>query len=200
MANIVTRSPQATPITRRFAEWDPFERMRELMQWDPFQAFPRRWLTDEASATFAPRFDVREEKDRFTLRADVPGMREGDLDLSITGNRLTIGGQREEEKLEESDSYYCRERSFGSFSRSFTLPESIDADHIQATMQHGVLEVSIPKRAESQPKRIQLQPKENGSTSDNGGSTNGGSSPQGGGAPSPSGSQNESRTPAGESL
>jgi HSP20 family protein len=74
-----------------------------------------------------------------------------------------ISGQREEEKADESKSYYTRERSFGSFSRAFTLPDSIDSDHIEASMRDGVLQVTIPKSSESQPKKIPLAKGDGGS-------------------------------------
>ena len=154
MANI-TRNP--APLARRFGEWDPFERMRELMQWDPFQEMPRRWLGGEESA-YIPTFDVKEEKDAFVFKADLPGIKEQDVDVSITGNRLTVSGKRQEEKVDESESYYCRERSYGSFSRSFTLPDSVNSDQIQASMQEGVLSLRIPKSPEAQPKKIALKP------------------------------------------
>src|SRR6188768_2851945 len=100
MANIVPRRNQpAAPLTRRFGEWDPFERMRELMQWDPFQDLPGRWFGSDVA--FAPTFDVKEEKDAFTFKADLPGFKQEDVDISITGNRLTISGKREEEATSE---------------------------------------------------------------------------------------------------
>lgn len=157
MANIATRRNQAAPITRRFGEWDPFEQMRELMQWDPFQELPRRWLGGEGAEVFTPTFDVREEKDAFVFKADLPGIKEKDVEISITGNRLTVSGKREQENVEERESYYCRERSYGSFSRTFTLPDSVDADKIEANMQDGVLTLRLPKSPEAQPKKIALK-------------------------------------------
>lgn len=130
--------------------------MRDLLQLSPFQDFPRRWLSGEAGLAFAPRFDIREDEECFVIQADMPGLKEADIDISLTGNRLCIRGQREEEQREESRSYAMRERSFGSFSRDFTLPQTIDAEHIEARMQDGVLEVQVPKRAESKPKKIPL--------------------------------------------
>jgi HSP20 family protein len=156
MANITRRDQPAT-LTRRFGEWDPFERMRELMQWDPFQDLPQRWFGGDLGASYTPRFDVREEKDAFVFNADVPGLKEDDVNISVTGNRLTVSGKREEETVNESESYYCRERSYGSFARSFTLPDSVNADQIQATMKDGVLSLRVPKSPEAQPKRIPLK-------------------------------------------
>jgi len=156
MANIVTRRNQpAAPLSRRFGEWDPFERMRELMQWDPFQEMSGRWFGGDTQ--YAPTFDVKEEKDAFTFKADLPGFKQEDVDISITGNRLTISGKRDEEVTNEAGSYYCRERLHGSFSRSFTLPDSGNADQIEASMNDGVLTLRVPKSAEAQPKRIAVK-------------------------------------------
>lgn len=155
MANIATRRNQPAPVARGFGEWDPFERMRELMQWDPFQD-PWRWLGGERAASYTPTFDVRAEKDALVIKADLPGIKQDDIDISITGNRLTVSGKREEERVEEGESYECRERSYGSFSRSFTLPDSIDADEVQAEMHDGVLTLRLAKSPEAQPKKIPL--------------------------------------------
>jgi HSP20 family protein len=168
MANIVPRKNQTgitprrnqpAPLARAFGDWDPFERMRELMQWDLFSDLPRRWFGEDVSPLYTPRFDVREEKDALVFKADLPGIKEEDVDVSITGNRLTVSGKREEEGevVDESQSYYCRERSYGSFSRSFTLPEEVDADQVQASMKDGVLSLRIPKSPTAQPKKIQLK-------------------------------------------
>jgi HSP20 family protein len=163
MANITPSRTGSAPVARRNGEWDLIERMRNLMQFDPFQDFFRPWLGAEAQVAYEPRFDVREDKDGFVITADMPGMGEGDIDISITGKRLLISGRREEEKEAESKAYFTRERSFGAFSRSFVLPETIDAERIEATLQDGVLELRVPKRPESQPKKIPLHAKNGGS-------------------------------------
>ena len=161
MANIVTRRNQPdTPLTRRFGEWDPFERMRELMQWDPFREMPGRWFGGDTQ--YAPTFDVKEEKDAFTFKADLPGFKDDDVEISVTGNRLAISGKRDDEVTSETGSYYCRERLHGSFSRSFTLPDSANTDQIEASMNSGVLTLRVPKSAEAQPKRISVKPTSGG--------------------------------------
>lgn len=156
MAIIVARDQQTLPA-RRTGEWDPFEYLREFLQFSPFQDMPRRWLNADAGLAFAPRFDVREDTDCFVIKADIPGLKQADIEISLTNLRLCISGHREDERTEESKSYAMRERTFGSFSRDFMLPQSIDADGIEARMQDGVLEVTVPKRAESKPKKIPLQ-------------------------------------------
>jgi len=156
MANIVTRRDQpAAPLAPPFGEWDPFERMRELMQWDPFREMPGRWFAAEAQ--YAPTFDMKEERDVFIIKADLPGFKQEDVDISVTGNRLNITGKRTEEVSNETGSYHYHERVHGSFSRSFTLPNSANADQIEASLNEGVLTLRMPKAVEAQPKRIPVK-------------------------------------------
>jgi HSP20 family protein len=128
--------------------------VRELMGWDPFaEMLP---VAGETLA-FTPRFEVKETKDAYVFKADLPGIDEKDLDITLTGNRLTVSGKREAEAKEESDRYYAFERSYGSFTRSFTLPEGADAEHADADLKNGVLVVSISKKPEHQPRKISLK-------------------------------------------
>lgn len=138
---------------------DPLRRMRELMAWDPFGEMLRTtWAPEEAGFAYGyPSFDVTEKKDSYTFRADVPGLKEDDLEISLTGNRLTVSGKREAEPTEPEERYYTMERWHGSFTRTFTLPEGVDADHIKTDFRDGVLSLVIPKKPEVQPKRIAIK-------------------------------------------
>jgi HSP20 family protein len=141
-------APAAAP-----REWDPFRVMRELMRWDPFAE-----MTPFAGeAAFAPAFDVKETKDAFVFKADLPGIQEKDLEVKLNQNRLSISGKREQEKTEKSDTFYTYERSYGSFARAFTLPEGVDGDNIKAELKEGVLTLTLPKRPELQPKKIAVK-------------------------------------------
>jgi HSP20 family protein len=142
-------TPSPTPSV-----WDPWRRMRALLDWDPFAEMAPLSAALEPAASFNAAFDIKETRDAYLFKADVPGVPEKDLEVTVTGNRLTIGGKREEEKEEKSDRYYTYERSYGSFSRSFTLPDGADTDRLQANLEKGVLTVSIPKKPEVQPKKI----------------------------------------------
>jgi len=153
---IVRRLQDPERAIARTRGWDPFEMMQDLMRWDPFREMSRRMLGEEPAA-FVPTFDVKETKDSYVFRADLPGVKDSDVDISLTGNRLTISGRRQEENKEEGEQFYAYERSYGSFSRSFTLPEGIDAEHVQADLKDGVLNVVLPKKPEVQPKRIALK-------------------------------------------
>jgi HSP20 family protein len=153
MANIIRGSEsERAPLT---TGWEPLRVMRELLGWDPFaEMLPA--LRGE-TVTFAPKFEVHETKDAYVFKADVPGIEDKDLDITLTGNRLTVSGKREAEGREEGVTYYAYERSYGSFSRSFTLPEGSDFDHAAAEVKSGVLTVSIPKKPESQARKISLK-------------------------------------------
>lgn len=158
MADLPITRTGTSPISRIMREFDPFERMRELMGFDPFEQMGRMLAGREpGSYAFVPAFEVKETPDAFVFKADVPGVQERDLDITLTGDRLTISGRREVEKRNENERYYTYECSYGAFSRSFTLPEGVDADRIDANLQSGVLTVRLPKAPEVQPKRIQLQ-------------------------------------------
>jgi HSP20 family protein len=153
----IVRRAEEAPALRR--EWDPFQSMRELLSWDPFQhMLPRLWPTGAAQRfAFTPAFDVRETKDAFVIKADLPGFREQDIDVNVTANRLTVSGKREAERVEKADTYYCSERSHGSFTRSFTLPDGVETEQIQAELKDGILALQVPKSAEAQPKHIPIR-------------------------------------------
>jgi HSP20 family protein len=107
--------------------------------------------------TFVPQFDVKETGDGYVFKADLPGIEEKDLDVTLTGTRLTVSGRREAEKVSQDEKYYACERRWGSFSRAFTLPEGIDGDRIEAQLRNGVLMIHLPKTPEVKPRKISLQ-------------------------------------------
>jgi HSP20 family protein len=151
MANLIRRKDAGSIEPSR--PLDPFEMMRDLMRWDPFAEM----MPSATGAAFVPSFDVKETKDAYVFTADLPGVKESDLELSLTGNRLTISGKREEETKQQDDRWYTFERSYGAFSRSFTLPEGVDADNVEAQLKDGVLRVSVPKKPEAKPRKIELK-------------------------------------------
>lgn len=157
MSNIaVQRDTSNQPLSpARYAarDWDPFRAMRDLLRWEPFAELGSGFGALEG-VVFSPAFEVKETKEGFVFRADVPGVKDADLDVKLTQNRLSISGKRESEKTEKGDTFYATERSYGSFTRSFTLPDGVEADKIRAELKEGVLTLSIPKKPESQPKKI----------------------------------------------
>jgi HSP20 family protein len=105
---------------------------------------------------WVPRVDIREEDKRFVIFADVPGIDPASIEISMEKSTLTIKGERSVEAREETGKFTRQERLHGAFHRRFALPESADADGISATGKHGVLEISIPKKAETSPRRITI--------------------------------------------
>jgi HSP20 family protein len=157
MANLTVRRAEPIPAPR---EYDPFKMMRELIRWDPYSEMVPSFASEPTM--FQPAFEVKETKEGFLFKADLPGVKESDVEISLTGNRLTIGGKRETEKTEKTDTFYAFERAYGSFSRSFTLPEGADLEHVKAELREGVLTVQLTKLPEAQTKKIALRPAEKG--------------------------------------
>jgi HSP20 family protein len=106
----------------------------------------RRWI---------PAMDLVETTDHYVLRADLPGVREDDVTVQLEDNVLTIAGQRAAEH-DPQQGYYRMERAFGAFSRSLTLPDGVDPDHVEARFDHGVLDVRIPKPEQKKPRQVQI--------------------------------------------
>ena len=155
MANIIRKNGQE--VTPSGGTWDPFRVVRDVFRWDPFREFEAALGGEYRSlGSFVPTFDVKETKEGYVFRADLPGVKDEDLDVSLTGNRLTISGHREQETREQGDTYYTTERSYGSFSRTFTLPNGTDGENISAELKNGVLLVNVPKKPEVQAKRITI--------------------------------------------
>ena len=145
--NLFKKEPTPTPTTT--PTWDPFQEMRSLLGWEP----TRLMRTD----AFMPAFEVKETKDGYLFKADLPGVKETDFEVSLTGDRLVISGKREAEKSDQNDTFYAWERTYGSFQRAFTLPRGIDAEHVHAELKDGVLTVMVPRAAEAQVKKIAVK-------------------------------------------
>ena len=129
--------------------WDPFEEMNRLH--DHFLS--GRGLTKQA---FQVAVDIREEHDAFFVDAEVPGLAADDVHIDVEKNVLTIRGERKVEKEEIEDTYRRVERQYGSFTRSFTLPETVDADSISADLNNGVLALRLPKKEAPTPRSISV--------------------------------------------
>jgi HSP20 family protein len=114
----------------------------------------RRWV---------PPMDLVEVEDHFVLKADLPGLTEGDVNIEVQDGTLSISGERKAEHEQREKGWYRIERSFGSFNRSLTLPDGVDPGRIEASFNHGVLEVRIPKPEERKPRRISISSSGNGS-------------------------------------
>jgi HSP20 family protein len=130
-----------------------------LVRWDPFDEMSRlhdhflsgRGLSKQA---FQVAVDIREEDDAFFVDAEVPGLTAEDVNIDVEKNVLTIRGERKVEKEESEGTYRRVERHYGGFSRSFSLPENVDADHIRADLKDGVLALRLPKKEAPTPRSI----------------------------------------------
>ena len=120
------------------------------------EAFDR--TSGEANlTTWAPAVDIYETEHNLVVKADLPDMKPDDLDIRVENNILTIRGERKFEKKVDEDNYLRVERSYGSFSRSFSLANTVNVEAIQADYKNGVLTLSIPKREEAKPKQIKVR-------------------------------------------
>ncbi len=140
--------------------WDPIRDLDSL-QSDMNRLFDRffeggRNANGGAIRRWIPPMDLVESDDHLVLRADLPGMKEDDVEIEIKDGVLTVSGERKTQLEDKHEGYYRLERATGTFSRSLTLPDGVDAEAIKATFDNGVLEVRIPKPVQAQPRRVQI--------------------------------------------
>ncbi len=133
----------------------PFRRMMSL--WSPF--FAELPHEERDAGTYSPEFAVRELGSGVVFEADLPGVDEKNLEVSLDFDRLVVHGTRPAEPAEEGEIAHLGERPFGSFMRAFTLPLGLDIDRTSASLQNGVLTVTIPRREEAQPRKIAVGPR-----------------------------------------
>jgi HSP20 family protein len=128
------------------------------------EALGRGWAGEEGLATgvWVPPVDVYETGESIVLKADLPDVDKDEVDISIENNILTIKGERKREHEIKENNFYRMERSYGSFSRSFTLPPTVASDKVEASFNDGVLTLILPKREESKPKQIKVKVTSNG--------------------------------------
>ncbi len=142
--------------------WDPFRDLDWFGRLSPFRDLglrgaPRGVWTDASGESVAsPAVDVAESPSQYVFTAELPGTRSEDVHVEIHGNTLTIRGEKRSEREEKDERRRYVERRFGSFSRSFTLPEDADGDRINAGFADGVLTVEVPRIEETKPRRIQI--------------------------------------------
>ena len=142
-----------TVITR----WDPFREFSTLQN-RMNRLFRESQASEEALTTsnFAPPVDVYEDEQNVTLKIEVPGLEEKDIDVRIENNVLTVHGERKFEKEEKEENFRRVERQYGSFTRIFTLPTTVDSEKVSANYDKGILKIALPKKAEAKPKQIKV--------------------------------------------
>lgn len=138
--------------------WDPFHNLSTLQE-QVNRLFENSFPSQgdkSALTTWAPAVDIYETENELVLKADLPDINEKDLDVRVENNMLTIHGERKFEEKVKEENYLRVERSYGSFSRSFSLPNTISTESIKAEYKNGTLTVEMPKRAESKPKQVKI--------------------------------------------
>lgn len=129
---------------------DPYSLARELLGWDPF-------FGGRPASAFAPAFEVKETNEAFVVKADLPGVADNDLDVAVHNGVLTVSGSRQSDERQDGDTYALYERQYGSFTRSFALPDMADGERIDAKLDSGVLTLVIGKKAEAKPRKIAIK-------------------------------------------
>ena len=154
--------------------WEPF---RGLRRWGPLgeisslqremdrlfnEYFGKMKGTEEeglVARAWAPAMDIYETEEKLVLKAELPGLKKEDIDIRVQDNTFTLKGKKKFEKEVQQENYHRVERTYGTFQRSFTLPNTVKQEGIEATFKDGILEISLPKAEEARPKQIQVQVK-----------------------------------------
>ncbi len=151
---------------QRWRPWDEFmdmeRRMNELIR-HPSLALRQPltwWRVPTEEMAWMPALEIYEKEDKFTVRAELPGMKKEDIDISVLGDTLTIKGERKAESEVKDEDYHRCELCYGKFSRAVTLPSAVKAEKVEASYEDGILEITLPKAAEAKPKKIAVKAKE----------------------------------------
>ena len=149
----ILRTREKGGVTVQPNAFEPFRLMRDLLRWDPYRGYD---FPDQGMNSFMPSFDVEETEDSYVFVGDLPGIRKDDLDIQLAGNRLTITGKRESGSTKEGTKIYAQERVYGTFSRTWTLPEEVESRKVVAELRDGVLHLLVPKSPEARPQKIKI--------------------------------------------
>lgn len=143
--------------------WDPFneftslqDRFNQLLNQPLFRGLAPTGEQSLTAPNFFPAVNVYEDEHTINIEADLPGIQEKDIDLSLENNVLTISGERKLENEEKKENFHRIERSYGRFTRSFTLPNTVDTENVNASFENGVLKVTLNKKEEAKPKQIKI--------------------------------------------
>lgn len=138
--------------------WDPFREVVSLQNRlnSLFQDYGRSDTEALSAASFAPPVDIYEDDQKLVLKLEVPGVKQDDLDIQVEGRTLTVRGERKFSSEEKQENFHRVEHRYGTFARSFTLPNTVDAENVKATYDAGVLELTLTKKAEAKPRQIKI--------------------------------------------
>lgn len=145
-------------MSSMITRWDPFRELNTLQD-RMNRLFQESMGGREQGLTapgFTPPVDIYEDEHNISIRVEVPGMDQKDIDVQVENNTLTIRGERTLEKDQKEENFHRIERRYGSFMRSFTLPNTVDTEKVSASYDNGVLDIKLPKRAEAKPKQIKV--------------------------------------------
>jgi HSP20 family protein len=150
-------------------QWHPWEDFREMeRRMDDMMRHPlmtlryplSRWRAPAAEMAWIPALEIYEKEDKFVVKAELPGINKDEIDISITGDTLTVKGERKAESTVKDDDYHRKEIYYGQFSRSVTLPSSVQAEKVAADYNDGILEITLPKSPETKPRKIAVKTKQ----------------------------------------
>jgi HSP20 family protein len=142
----------------RISRWTPYNDFNSLQSTltRVFQDFNRGGDELATGGTFVPPVDIYENEHGITLKMEVPGVSQEDLHISLENSTLTVSGERKFEKNEKEENFHRIERRYGAFTRSFTLPNTVDAEKVNAGYENGILSIQLAKKAEAKPKQIKI--------------------------------------------
>ena len=142
----------------RFTTWNPFRDLaRAEREMEEMFGRPLRWPWGDRERGWAPAVDLVDRKDEIVLRADLPGLDEKDIEVTVQDGALTIRGERKEEREEKKEDFHYGERSYGAFTRTLMLPAGVERHGVKATFTKGVLEVHLPKAKEAKETKIEVK-------------------------------------------
>lgn len=144
------------PVKRKERDGSDLARLHRDMD-DLFRGFFGDWDWPSWRAAGWPAIDIAENDDAYVVKAEVPGCKADDVDISVHGNTLTISGEKKEQESKEGKGYYHAERSFGRFQRELNLANDVDADKIQASCENGILTITLPKSERAKPVKIKVK-------------------------------------------
>lgn len=143
---------------KKMALWRPFSWDRNIQQaFENFLDMPKDWEFPMTGGELFPTVDISETSKDYSIRAEVPGMKKEDIKITINKNVITLAGEKKEEKKSEGQKFHRMESYYGSFQRSFVLPDGIKADKVEASFKDGVLSVTVPKSEETQSKTVEIK-------------------------------------------
>lgn len=146
----------------QLTKWDPFREMEDVFdRYSKALSWPRLGASEiMTGGDWAPRVDIAETEKEFIIKAEIPEVKKEEVKISVDNGILSIRGERKQEKEEKGKKFHRVERYYGNFTRSFTLPDSVDETKVEASFKDGMLNIQIPKSKKSKPKTIEVKIKE----------------------------------------